>query len=212
VAISPDDEDKPFVARWNALVGALLIDPSIKLAARTACDYGVMTGENVYPGNQRLARLTSYDERTIREAWHFLRAAGMAVRVEHGNWTGERRTADRYELAIPDGWRSFPMYGPHTSRFTCQHCGKLFNPRPVNTWAMHKTPKGETPAFDKDGQRDINWKLWKAAFCPDPRSGNGCKYYWERRHGAWKGGNPRNWEMYYAARGDDWPAVLPAAA
>jgi hypothetical protein len=70
VAISPDDEDKPFVARWNTLVSALLIEPSIKLVARQACDYGIMDGEGIYPGNQRLARQTGYDERTVREAWH----------------------------------------------------------------------------------------------------------------------------------------------
>lgn len=131
--VSPDDEEKPFVARWNTLVSALLIEPSIKLVARTACDYGFMDGENIYPGNERLARQTGCDEGTVREAWHFLRAAGMAHRVELSAWTGSRRNADRYMLAIPAGWRSMPMLGPHGAKFSCQQCGRRFTPGPSRT-------------------------------------------------------------------------------
>lgn len=213
VAISPDDEDKPFVARWNAFVSALLIDPSIKLVARTACDYGIMDGEGIFPGNQRLARQTGYDERTVREAWHFLRAAGMAVRTEQSAWTGERRTADRYELAIPGDWRGFPMLGPHAGRFTCPQCGKLFNPQPCNTYVRQKTASGNlVPIADRNGIRDLRWALWKAVFCPAPRGGNGCMYYWERANGPWHASSSRCWEMFYKARDDDWPRALPAAA
>jgi hypothetical protein len=213
--VSPDDEDKPFVARWNTLVSALLIEPSIKLVARTACDYGFMDGENVYPGNERLARQTGYDERTVREAWHFLRAAGMAHRVELSAWTGSRRNADRYELAIPSGWRSMPMLGPHAGKFACQQCGRRFTPGPCNTWQTRKTPKGEAPLTNKDGMRELGWYLWKVVFCPAPQRGpdkaKGCFSDWKLAHGKW--GDDRAWKAFSTARGDDWPqfAARPAA-
>jgi len=214
VAISPDDEDRPFVARWNALIGALLIDPSIKLVARTACDYGIMDGGGIYPGNQRLARQTGYDERTVREAWHFLRAADMAIRDGRSAWTGSQRTADTYSLVIPSYWASLPVSGPHSSRFTCQHCGKLFNPVPCNTF-LHKRQPGAktlTPVVDADGKRELRWHLSKAIFCPPPRSGNGCQYHWERENGRWDGGKPRNWDLFRKARNDDWPEAVRIAA
>jgi hypothetical protein len=210
-AINPDDTDKPFVARWNALVSALLIEPSIKLVARTACDYGIMTGENVFPGNQRLARQTGYDERTVREAWHFLRAAGLAERLERSAWTGDRRNADRYELVIPSGWRGMPMFGPHFGRFACQHCGSLFNPQPCNTY--RKRQGTQTPVTDAHGVRTVTWFLWKAAFCPAPQRGKergkGCFSAWERFGGKWGDGA---WEIYRKARNDDWPPVSQLAA
>lgn len=212
--VSPDDEGKPFVARWNVLVSALLIDPSIKLVARTACDYGFMDGENIYPGNERLARQTGYDERTIREAWHFLRSARMAHRVEQSAWTGSRRNADRYELAIPSDWRSMPMLGPHAGKFSCQHCGRRFTPAPCNTWHMRKTPNGEVPATDADGMRELRWFLWKAVFCPAPQrgpnKGKGCFSDWKRANGGW--GGEQAWRAFSTARGDDWPQLASLSA
>ncbi len=208
MAISPDDADKPFAARWNALVSALLVEPSVKLVARQACDYGFMDGEDIFPGNERLARQTGLTERTVREAWHFLRASGMAERIEHSAWTGARRTADRYQLAIPDSWRSSPMLGPHAGKFTCQECGKQFNPSACNTWATQKGSR--VPTTDRNGVRTISWFLWKATFCPEPRGGNGCLYHWKRANGQW--GGDQAWKIYYAARGDDWPAAFPKAA
>lgn len=214
MAISPDDVDKPFVARWNSLISALLIEPSIKLVARQACDYGFMDGEDIFPGNERLARQTGLTERTVREAWHFLRSAGMAVRTENSAWTGARRTADRYELMIPHNWRNFPILGPHAGRFTCQECGKLFNPQPCNVFQHEDKPgtKNRTPVVDRNGVRDLRWALWKAVFCPAPRSGNGCMHYWERVNGPWSAKSGQAWEMFRKARDDEWPLVYPAAA
>lgn len=205
-AVNPDDTDKPFVARWNSLVSALLVEPSIKLVARTACDYGVATGENVFPGNQRLARQTGYDERTVREAWHFLRAEGLARRLEHSAWTGDRRNADRYELVIPSGWRSMAIQGPHFGRFACQHCGKQFNPPPCNTYS--KRADGKTPVTTADGTRTVTWFLWKAVFCPAPQrgrqKGKGCFELWEKSGGKWGAGA---WDLFRKARNDDWPRL-----
>lgn len=214
MAISPDDEDKPFVARWNALVTAMLVEPSIKLVARQACDYGIMDGDGIFPGNERLARQTGLTERTVREAWHFLRATGMASRDGRSAWTGSQRTADSYSLEIPADWRHYPVLGPHSARFTCQHCGKLFNAQPCNVWLMRDGPGDRrVPVTDADGVREVRWRLWKAVFCPVPRSGASCMQAWARKHGAW--GSLKNeaaWEMFNKARDDDWPASFRAAA
>jgi hypothetical protein len=215
LAINPDDTDKPFVARWNALVSALLVEPSIKLIARQACDYGIMDGEGIYPGNQRLARQTGYDERTVREAWHFMRATGMALRDGRSAWTGTQRLADTYALEIPRTWRGFPVLGPHAARFTCQHCGKLFNPPPCNVYLMEDGPSGRrVPVVDADGVREVRWALWKAVFCPEPRKGPNCMREWERKHGRrWSAAeNDACWAMFRKARGDEWPTTFSAAA
>jgi hypothetical protein len=213
MAISPDDTDRPFVARWNALVSALLVEPSIKLVARQACDYGIMDGESIYPGNERLARQTGYDERTVREVWHFLRATGMAYRGVRSAWTGDHRTADMYALEIPSGWRAMPVLGPNAGRFTCQQCGKKFNPPPCNTFLTQRDAGGKTatPAVGRDGLRDVRWSLWKAVFCPPPRSGNGCRVEWERSNGPWNGGQ-HNWDLFGKARNDEWPEAIRLAA
>ena len=214
MAINPDDTDKPFVARWNSLVTALLVEPSVKLVARQACDYGIMDGEGIYPGNQRLARQTGLTERTVREAWHFMRAADMAVRDSRSAWTGSQRTADAYSLNIPSSWRHYPVLGPHSARFTCQHCGKLFDPQPCNVFLTAKGAGGKpVPVTDADGAREVRWRLYKAVYCPAPREGAGCMQAWERKHGPWaKLDNTAAWEMFHKARDDEWPASLAIVA
>lgn len=204
--ISPGDDDKPFVARWNTLVSALIIEPSVKLVARTAVDYGIYDGEGIYPGNERLARQTSLSAEAVRQAWAVLRALGMAHRDSLSHWTGTRRTADLYALDIPDDWRMKPLYGPKFARFHCQHCAKAFNPRP----GSH---------VRRDGS--IGFYVRNMTFCADPgrpkrtaaekarkvrlkTASAGCFDAW--------GGNERwgqlgddAWKLFRAARSDDWP-------
>lgn len=210
--ITPDDEDRLFVARWNVLVSALLIEPSIKLVAYQAAQYGLADGEDIYPGNERIARQTGLGDKTVREAWHFLRGAGMALRGAHSAWTGSQRTADLYQLVIPEGWRGMPVLGPHAARFTCQHCGRKFNPQPCNVFV---TDKAGRPVVDGGGIREVRWRLYRAVFCPDPgtpRGGPngrrpakpaGCFAQWESAGGKWGGSDA--WSMYRKARDDDWP-------
>jgi hypothetical protein len=197
--IRPDDEDRLFVARWNVLVSSLLIEPSVKLVAMQAAQYGLADGENVYPGNERIARQTGLTEKTVREAWHFMRGAGMAIRDARSAWTGDRRTADLYELTIPDDWYSMALLGPHARKFTCQQCRKMFNPPPCNVFL---TDKAGHPAIDKGtGNRQVRWYLCRATFCPDPRRGPGCFADWKRAGGKWGDGA---WAMFKKARNDDW--------
>lgn len=213
--VHPDDATKPFAARFNALLTALIIEPSVKLVGRQVADYGFMDGEAIYPGNQRLARETGLGEKTIREAFHFLRANGMAHRDARSAWTGTRRTADTYALDIPADWMLMPVLGPHHARFTCQGCGQLFNPQPCNVFLAERHPgrKGFAPVTDpQTGFREVRWALWKAVFCPPPRKQKGkplpagCRQQWERANGPWNAGDNKScWEMFRKARDDDWP-------
>lgn len=216
--VHPDDEEKPFAARFNALLSVLIVEPSIKLVGRQAADYGFMDGEGIYPGNERLARQTGLTDKTIREAWHFLRGAGLAHRDVRSSWTGTRRTADLYALDIPADWQSLPVFGPHSARFTCQQCGKMFNPQPCNVFLTERRPgrKGFIPVTDKQtGFREVRWALWKTVFCPAPRKGASCRQQWEKSNGPWSASDTKAvWEMFRKARDDDWPppAARQAAA
>jgi hypothetical protein len=211
--ITPDDEHDAngnplaFIARWNTLVSALIVEPSIKLVARTAGDYAIRDGERVFPGNERLARETGYDAETVRHAWKVLRGLAMAERTSRSEWDGKRRTADEYDLMIPPSWLGIPVYGPHHARFHCQHCGKAFNPRP----GTH---------VGKDGK--VSWYLARMVFCPDPgtphRKPNGrrppkpasCYQEWNddqtsKRLPTWgKLGSDPSWALFRKARNDDW--------
>ena len=211
--ITPDSETNAegdplkFIVRWNVLVSALIVEPSIKLVARTAGDYAIADGERVYPGNERLARETGYDAETVRHAWKALRALGMAERTARSEWDGRRRTADEYDLMIPSDWLAIPVYGPRHARFHCQYCGKAFNPRA----GTHVRSDGT-----------VGYYLARMVFCPDPgtphKRPNGrrpakppsCFAEWNAAQ-AGKGlptwpklGNGPSWELFRAARNDDW--------
>lgn len=197
--IRPDDEEKPFVARWNSLIRVLLVESSVKAVARTAMDYAnFYDGTSCRPTNERLARETGYDERTVRAAWALMRAAGLAERVGHA--VPHKDLADVYELQIPSHWDSLAILGPRSRKFTCLYCGKLLNPPPVGY-------------VDADGA--TRWRLWKAAFCKPPRKSKGrdaidCYAMWNRRQQVngepvWHDlGNTAQWKLFREARGDDW--------
>lgn len=197
--IRPDDEDKPFIARWNSLMRVLLVDSSVKAVARTAMDYANFDdGTSCRPSNERLARETGYDERTVRSAWAFLRAAGFAQRV--GYAVAHRHRADEYELQIPDAWDSMAILGPHSRKFACLHCGTLINPLPVG----YLNDAGEP-----------RWRLPRAAFCKPPRKMKGrdaddCFVMWNRQQQVngdpvWHDlGTAAQWKLFREARGDDW--------
>ena len=214
--VHPDDTDKPFAARYNALLTALIIEPSIKLVGRQAADYGFMDGEGIYPGNERLARQTGLGDKAIREAWHFLRGVGMAHRDVRSSWTGTSRTADLYALDVPADWKSMPVLGPHAARFTCQECGKKFNPQPCSVFLRERRPgrKTQVPVTDpQTGARHVRWALWKTVFCPAPRKGMSCKQRWERSNSPWNATDTKAvWEMFGKARDDDWPPLARLSA
>lgn len=194
----PDDESKPFIARWNMLARILLVETSVKMVARSAMDYADFEdGSSCYPSNERIARETGYNERTVRTAWAALRALRMAVRVSHGS--AYARMADEYQLQIPDDWASFPILGPHGRKFTCVGCGKVFN------------PKSNCSVYKDDV---IKYNVAELTFCAPPRSKKGrdapdCLTEWNLRQV--KSGEKRFhdrgsdvWKLFQQARSDDW--------
>jgi len=212
--ISPDDEIDSngvpllFVTRFNKLVDALIVESSVKLVARCAVDYAVRDGEGIYPGNEQIARKTSLTAESVRKAWGILRALGMAELDAPSVWTGSRRLANAYSLAIPARWHGFPVYGPHFGRFTCQHCGHLYNPQPGTV-------------LNPDGS--IAWYLRSMVFCRPParpkRPGGrgrqqpkppGCSDLWGQHH-SWPGGEEA-WGLFRKARNDEWGEPRKAEA
>lgn len=196
--IRPDDEDKPFVARWNSLVRALIVNPSIKHVARAVMDYAdLYDGTSCRPSAQRIARETGYDEKTVRTAWATLRGLGMAQRVRRGSASSGK--ADEYELVIPELWENLPMLGPHSGRFRCVHCDKVFNPTAAVT-----TLKGDKVTFD----------IRPIVFCPKPRARKGrdepwCFDEWEKERvetgqQAWMDMGQEKWKFVPQARQDEW--------
>jgi hypothetical protein len=200
----PDDEDKPFVVRWNAFVRVLLVDPSVKLVARTAMDHADNDdGTDVFISNERMARVTGYNEKTIRTAWATMRAFGMAVRTSTGGVTitGVRK-ADVHDLVIPKLWYLKPILGPHEGRFHCIQCGKVFNP---------STSSLELIEDEKTGALVAKWNVYKLTMCPPPREkkgrpGDSCFKTWqERSDRPWSQlGNEGVWKLFEEARGDAW--------
>lgn len=193
--IRPDDESAPFVSRWSTLVRVLLVEPSVKLVARSAMDYANFEdGSNCHPSNERLARDTGYNEKTVRDAWSVLRALDMAIRVSGA--VSYDRKADKYQLVIPDDWKSLPLLGPRGRKFTCLGCQKPFNPR-----AHQVQPKA--------GER-VRWVLHRFVFCAAGRGEqySACMHIWDARRKA-EGKKPwlqdtDRWPFFHQARGDDW--------
>jgi hypothetical protein len=205
----PDDEEKPFIARWNMLVRILLIDSSVKHIARAAMDYSDFDdGSNCHPSNDRIGRETGYGDKAVRQAWAALRGMDMAVRVENG--VSYLRRADVYQLQIPEDWYGLPVLGPHGQKFTCVGCQKVFN------------PAGNCLIYP-DGK--VKYDLRPMAFCsappiirpgvkpprePKPRKETCFDRWDDARHLAgepsWrdKQMDDRRWPFFYQARGDDW--------
>ncbi|GIM88769.1 hypothetical protein [Paractinoplanes toevensis] len=203
--IRPDDEEKPFIARWNMLARILLVESSVKHIARAAMDYADFDdGSNCRPSNERLARETGYNERTVRFAWSALRGLGMAERVSRG--TSYLRQADEYWLQIPEHWANFPILGPHGRKFTCLGCGKLFNP--VGNCSVNELPT------DAPGADMVRYDIAKMCFCPAPRKTKGrddasCLAGWnqaQRKAGSplWNQLGLERWKLFRQARADDW--------
>jgi hypothetical protein len=197
--IRPDDDDKPFVARWNSLIRILLVESSVKLVARAAMDYAdLFDGTSCHPSNERLARETGYSERTVRTAWAVIRGLSLAERVS--NAVAHARQADEYELAIPGNWTNLPILGPRSQKFTCLGCDKLVN------------PQGNCTLTD-DGR--VTFNVRQFVFCPAPRKAKGreepwCYDVWNLRmaetgQAPWnKRDNEDVWKLFRTARGDDW--------
>jgi hypothetical protein len=198
---APDDEDKPFIARWNVLIRILLLDPSVKAVARSAIDFADFDdGSSCHPSNKRIERETGLSDRTVRTAWQVLRGLGLAERVAYGS--PHRRLADEYQLVIPDNWRNLPVYGPHVQDFHCLYCDKQF------------TPQGNCTVAVEGGKEVVSFRVHLMAFCPPPRAKKGrdqpyCLDMWndsqaEQGQPRWGQLGGKVWAGFRKARGDNW--------
>lgn len=198
------DEKVPFSARWNTLVNALLVESSVKLVARTACDHANHydvgereAGGDTYPGNERLARMTGLSERSVRTAWAVIRGLGMAELVESASYDPikKRWKADDYRLVIPGNWASLPILGPSMAKFRCLHCANLMTPR-----ANCKVDSADRVTFDAT----------RFCFCPPPRDttkGIGCFRLWTKGReaaGLQRWSDLDVWKLFRESRGEDW--------
>lgn len=202
--IRPDDEDRPFISRWNSLFRILLVESSVKLVARTACDFANFydmgdkeAGGGAFPGNELLARETGLSERTVRTAWATIRGLNCAERVKTASFDPIRgkRTADEYQLVIPNGWKSYPVLGPKRGKFRCMHCDRLLTPQANST-------------AHTDGS--VTFNVQRFIFCPPPRDkgkGKGCFVDWtafRRREGLDPWSKMDVWKLFRLSRGEDW--------
>jgi hypothetical protein len=199
-----DDEDVPFIRRWNALSRVLLVEPSVKLVARLAMDYADFDdGSSCFPSIERMTRETGISDRTVRNAWAVMRGIKMAVRVSRGG--SYRGHADEYRLQIPNDWRSLPLLGPHCRKFTCPGCGKLFNPDSHSR--LNERPE------DK-GKDVVRWTMGRLTFCSWPNE-SGRKgstecltaFDTKRRQAGEKPFRQMGsdvWKVFWEARNDHW--------
>lgn len=195
--VLPDDEEKPFVVRWNLLVRVLLVETSVKAVAWAAMTFAsAYDGSEARPSIERLERNTGLSKNTVRKAWATLAGCGMAEVVDQSHWNGRFRTANEYRLAIPDHWRGLATLGPHEGKFRCTFCHHGYNPPPV-------------ASLHEDGT--VRWKIAQSVFCNDK-----CRASWDRaevkarRELPW--GSQEAWSLFRRARDDDWPQALSAAA
>ena len=188
--LNPGDESKPFAPRFRLILRALLVETSVKTVGFVACDFGGnYDGSGVRPSVARMCRDTGLCKNTVVKAWKHLGALGLAGRVDESHWNGRFKTANEYQLAIPETWHLHAMYGPHFQPFRCIDCRTTYDPPAC--------------AHLGTGQSDgIRWTLQDAVFC-SPR----CRHRWTSKHGAWSRvaqDNDRAWKLFAQARDDEW--------
>lgn len=188
----------PFHARFRTFIRVLLVNPSIKGVARAAADHADFDdGTGVYPGCERLARVTGYSTKTVEMAWDAMRRLDIADRVRRGN----HLKADEYDLAIPRNWIHLPMLGPNEGRFHCTNCDHAFN------------PDASALVLRDDGT--CGWAVKRLVFCPTPKRRKegpvpeSCFTKWQRkrrRNGSrlWDDLGDDVWKLFREARSDEW--------
>ncbi len=211
----PDDEDKPFIRRWNQLTRILLAEPYVKLVARTAMDFADFEdGDNCFPSIERMVRETGLSDRSVRNGWAVLRGIDMAVQLRSSN--SFHGAATVYQLQIPDHWWGLPIYGPHARKFTCLGCGKLFTPD-AHSVLTDRTPDKTMPHGKprKKAGDSVGWVLGRFVFCSWPsdsgRTGSyACRDLWNARQREENGKtwnqteSDEKWKLFREARDDPW--------
>lgn len=205
--LRPDDEDKPFIRRWNLLARILLLDTSVKLVMRTAMDYADFgDGSSCRPSNDRICRETGYGDKAVRMAWSVMRGLGLAVRVREG--VSYKGIADEYELQIPADWAGIPALGPSRQRFTCVGCTAEFNPSGNSLLGANDSVTFDLRPMSFCSAPPLVRPGAKRTFPPKPRKPT-CFDKWDHaRHLAgekrWVEAKEERWGWFHQARGEMW--------
>jgi len=86
---------------WMRLVRRCCFTAPTNLVALTLATYANQDGTNIFPGVDRLTRVTGLSERSVRGAMKTLRDVGLIERTRAGSSMGRRALTDVHALAFP---------------------------------------------------------------------------------------------------------------
>lgn len=84
---------------WERIIRRAALPSQVKYLALMAATYGNQDGTSVRPGVERLARVMSVSEPTVKRNLSALRAAGFIERTKQGNRHAKK--SDEYRLTVP---------------------------------------------------------------------------------------------------------------
>ncbi len=86
---------------WERIVRRARLGAPTTAVALALATYADRDGSRIFPGADRLAAVTEYSIRSVRESLKKLRTLGLIERVTKGGHRGGAAVADVYRLAIP---------------------------------------------------------------------------------------------------------------
>lgn len=104
---------------WHAVIRRSNLTTLTKGFAFIASSYSGRDGEDIFPGNERLARVTGMADSTVRKHLKILRDAGLITRVSAANRS--RGLADEYRLTVPsevEKLQELLVLDPHEQPYT----------------------------------------------------------------------------------------------
>ena len=84
---------------WERIIRRAALPSQVKYLALMAATYGNTDGTSVRPGVERLARVMSVSEPTVKRNLSALRTAGFIERTKQGNRHAKK--SDEYRLTVP---------------------------------------------------------------------------------------------------------------
>lgn len=100
-AVSDEIDTSANRYEWERVIRRVRLGAPVKAVALTMATYANTDGTGIFPGVARLAAVTEFSERSVRDSLGKLREIGLIRRVREGSRNGRRALADEHELAIP---------------------------------------------------------------------------------------------------------------
>lgn len=124
---------------WERIIARIVVPPrhrAAKLVAMMAATFAdAKTGENVRPGEERLAAMCQLGQSTVRESLKWLRENQLIHRRSRGSNIGKRDLADVYVLCAPEDWETrflvLPEWGKDTDLVIPK--ARRSNPQPLGS-------------------------------------------------------------------------------